>query len=134
MKLAEIFETRIGEKIDPVIKVREVQDEAKLASEIGAYVVTPKIEKFVDEFPEHFTDTFRLRTTEIGAWISGYFGSGKSHLAKVLALLAENRTLQGHTATKRLRYESRQQRPSVIQFCAILGASINALRAFLRSI
>jgi hypothetical protein len=101
MKLSEIFETRIEEKIDPVIKVGEVQDEAKLASEIGAYVVTPIIEKYVDEFLEHFTDTFRLHTTEIGAWISGYFGSGKSHLAKVLALLAENRSLQGHTAGKR---------------------------------
>jgi hypothetical protein len=101
MKLAEIFETRIEEKIDPVIKVGEVQDEAKLASEIGAYVVTPTIEKYVDEFLEHFTDTFRLQTTEIGAWISGYFGSGKSHLAKVLALLAENRTLQGHSVSKR---------------------------------
>ena len=41
MKLADIFETRIEEKIDPVIKVGEVQDESKLASEIGAYVVTP---------------------------------------------------------------------------------------------
>jgi hypothetical protein len=105
MKLAEIFETRIEEKIDPVIKVAEVQDQAKLASEIGAYVVTPTIETYVDEFLEHFTDTFRLQTTEIGAWISGYFGSGKSHLAKVLALLAENRTLQGHTASK--RFEAR---------------------------
>jgi len=105
MKLAEIFETRIEEKIDPVIKVGEVQDEAKLASEIGAYVVTPTIEKYVDEFIEHFTDTLRLQTTEVGSWISGYFGSGKSHLAKILALLAENRTLQGHPATK--RFEAR---------------------------
>lgn len=101
MKLADIFETRIEEKIDPVIKVGEVQDEAKLASEVGAYVVTPTIEKYVDEFLEHYTDSFRLQTTEIGAWISGYFGSGKSHLAKILALLAENRSFQGHTAAKR---------------------------------
>jgi hypothetical protein len=105
MKLAEIFETRIEEKIDPVIKVGELQDEAKLATEIGAYVVTPTIERYVDEFLEHFTDTFRLQTTEIAAWISGYFGSGKSHLAKVLTLLAENRTLEGHTAGK--RFEAR---------------------------
>jgi hypothetical protein len=105
MKLADIFETRIEEKIDPVIKVGEVQDEAKLASEVGAYVVTPTIEKYVDEFLEHYTDTFRLQTTEVGSWISGYFGSGKSHLAKILALLAENRPLQGHTAAK--RFEAR---------------------------
>jgi hypothetical protein len=101
MKLAEIFETRIEEKIDPVIKVGEVQDEGKLASEIGAYVVTPTIEKYIDEFLEHYADTFRLKTTEIGSWISGYFGSGKSHFAKILALLTENRSLQGHTVAKR---------------------------------
>lgn len=105
MKLADIFETRIEEKIDPVIKVGEVQDEAKLASEVGAYVVTPTIEKYVDEFLEHYTDSFRLQTTEIGCWISGYFGSGKSHLAKILSLLAENRSLQGHRAAK--RFEAR---------------------------
>ncbi|HXG33320.1 MAG TPA: BREX system P-loop protein BrxC [Bryobacteraceae bacterium] len=105
MRLADIFETRIEEKIDPVIKVGEVQDEAKLASEIGSYVVTPTIEKFIDEFLEHYTDTLRLQTSEIGVWISGYFGSGKSHLAKILALLVENRTLQGHPAAK--RFESR---------------------------
>jgi hypothetical protein len=36
MKLADIFETRIEEKIDPVIKVGEVQDEGKLASETAS--------------------------------------------------------------------------------------------------
>jgi hypothetical protein len=118
MKLVDIFETRIEEKIDPVIKVGEVQDEAKLASEIGAYVVTPLIERYVDEFLEHYTDSFRLQTTEIGSWISGYFGSGKSHLAKILAMLAENRSLQGHTAAK--RFEGRvpsaaPQRTSILR-------------------
>ena len=105
MKLGDIFETRIEEKIDPVIKVGEVQDETKLASEIGSYVVTPTIERYVDEFVEHFTDTIRVDTSEIGAWISGYFGSGKSHLAKILALLVENRTLLGNGAVK--RFEAR---------------------------
>jgi predicted PilT family ATPase len=70
-----------------------VQDEGKLAAEIGAYVVTPMIEKYVDEFLEHYTVSIRLQTTEVGSWISGYFGSGKSHLAKILAMLVENRDL-----------------------------------------
>ncbi len=133
MKLADIFETRIEEKIDPVIKVGEVQDEAKLASEIGAYVVTPTIEKYVDEFLEHYTDTFRLQTTEIGSWISGYFGSGKSHLAKVLALLAENQTLQGHTAAK--RFEGRvppaaPRRSSILRNLARIDQCATRVLAF----
>lgn len=101
MKVSELFETRVEEKIDPVIKVGDVADERKLAGEIGSYVVTPLIEKYLDDFLEHYTDTFLTDTTEIGAWISGYFGSGKSHLAKIMALLTENRMLEGATACKR---------------------------------
>jgi hypothetical protein len=105
MLLRDIFETKIEEKIDPVIKVGERHNEKKLAGEIGSYVVTPTLEKFLDDFLEHYTDTFRKETTEIGVWISGYFGSGKSHLAKIFSLLVENPTLDGISAAK--RFEAR---------------------------
>jgi hypothetical protein len=101
MLIGDLFETKVAEKIDPVIKVSERADAAKLASEIGSYVVTPLIEKYLDDFFEQYTDTFLKTTSEIGAWISGYFGSGKSHLAKVMALLAENSSLLGSTASAR---------------------------------
>ncbi|HPZ07039.1 MAG TPA: BREX system P-loop protein BrxC [Candidatus Eremiobacteraeota bacterium] len=101
MKISELFETKIEEKIEPVIKVGERDNDHKLASEIGSYVVTPLIEKHLDDFLEHYTDTFLTKTTEIGVWISGYFGSGKSHLAKIMALLLENRNLESVTATER---------------------------------
>lgn len=102
MQIKDIFETRIEEKIEPVIKVGERQDEKKLASEIGSYVVTPTIERYLDDFLEHYSDTFNNQTTEIGVWISGYFGSGKSHLAKIAALLVENRVLDGVPVSKRI--------------------------------
>lgn len=100
-RIGELFATRVEEKIEPVIKVGETADEKKLAAEIGSYVVTPMIEKYLDSFLEHYTDSFLSHTTEIGTWISGYFGSGKSHLAKTMALLASNRTLVGATACDR---------------------------------
>lgn len=105
MKIADLFETRVEEKIEPVIKVGERGDEHKLASEIGSYVVTPMIENYLDDMLEHFTDTLLNKTTEIGIWISGYFGSGKSHFAKIFSLLAGNPVLEGVSASK--RFESR---------------------------
>lgn len=101
MRIREIFDTKIEEKIEPVVKVAERQDANKLAAEIGSYVVTPTIERYLDDFLEHYTDTFHLPTPEIGVWISGYFGSGKSYLAKIAALLVENSVLVGVSAAER---------------------------------
>ena len=58
MKIADLFEVRVEEKIEPVIKVGETGDEHKLATEIGSYVVTPLIEQHIDDFLEQYTDTF----------------------------------------------------------------------------
>jgi hypothetical protein len=138
MRIGEIFETKITEKIEPVIKVGEVQDEKKLASEIGSFVVTPHIEEYVDVFLEHYTDTIRKQTTEIGVWISGYFGSGKSHLAKMLAQVTANRVLDGLPAAKRFdarvpqsaeRKKSIERSLSLLHTCAttVLAFNLNTL-------
>ncbi|MFO0579206.1 MAG: BREX system P-loop protein BrxC [Polyangia bacterium] len=138
MRIGELFATRIEDKIEPVIKVGETADEQKLASEIGSYVVTPMIEKYLDDFLEHYTDTFLRESTEIGTWISGYFGSGKSHLAKIMALLANNRPLSGATACDRFaarlptdapRRESIKRSLSRMGQCAtsVLAFNLNTL-------
>ena len=103
MKIKEIFSTKIEEKIDPVVKVADLLDEKKVTGELGSYVVTPSIEKFLERFFEDFTNTIYVDTEEIGVWVSGYFGSGKSYLAKILALLIQNREIDGISAVKRLR-------------------------------
>lgn len=103
-ELANLWLTKIAEeKIDPVIKVGERQNDQKLAAEIGNFVVTPALEQLLEEVLEHYTDTILSATDETGVWISGYFGSGKSHLAKIISLLIENRTLEGIPATERFK-------------------------------
>lgn len=133
MLVGDLFETKVAEKIEPVIKVSERANEAKLASEIGSYVVTPLIERYVDDFFEHYTESFLKPTTEIGAWISGYFGSGKSHLAKVMALVVENATLAGVTASDRFMtriLSDSDRRESIKRSLATLGRCETTVLAF----
>ena len=43
MRIAELFDTPVEERIEPVIKVGETGDQHKLVGEIGSYVVNQMI-------------------------------------------------------------------------------------------
>ena len=86
MTLRTIFEKPVDRPIEGVIKA---DDEASLILEIEEYVLTNEIEKRL----ESFLDAYNNYEGANGVWISGFFGSGKSHLLKILALLMENREI-----------------------------------------
>ena len=88
MKLHEIFEKPVDRPIEGVIKA---DDEASLRLEIEEYVVTNEVAKRL----ESFLDAYNNYEGANGVWISGFFGSGKSHLLKMLALSVENRDIDG---------------------------------------
>lgn len=90
-KLREIFEKPVDRAIEGVIKA---DDEASLKVELEEYVITNEIEGRL----ERFLDAYNNYETANGVWISGFFGSGKSHLLKMLALLLENREVAGSSA------------------------------------
>ncbi|TNE62528.1 MAG: BREX system P-loop protein BrxC [Sphingomonadales bacterium] len=89
--IKEIFENPINRAIDGVIKA---DDEASLRVELDEYVITGEIGRKLEQFFEAYNNY----DTSNGVWISGFFGSGKSHLLKMLALLLENREVDGATA------------------------------------
>ncbi|MEP3524000.1 MAG: BREX system P-loop protein BrxC [Hyphomicrobiales bacterium] len=91
LQLKDIFEKPIDRAIDGVIKA---DDEASLRVELDEYVVTGEIRQRFEQFLEAYNNY----DTSNGVWISGFFGSGKSHLLKMLALLLENREVDGVTA------------------------------------
>jgi len=74
--------------------VIKADDEASLRIELDEYVITDEIGKRL----ETFLDAYNNYDTANGVWISGFFGSGKSHLLKMLALLMENREVDGTRA------------------------------------
>lgn len=89
--LRDIFEKPVDRPIEGVIKA---DDDASLRIELEEYVLTNEIEKQI----EKFLDAYKNYTTANGVWISGFFGSGKSHLLKMLAMVLENRKVDGATA------------------------------------
>lgn len=88
MKLEQLFLKDITRNIEGVIKA---DDTDSLLSEVEEYVLTNEVAGLVETFFDEYTDYVGAN----GAWISGFFGSGKSHLLKMLTLLLENREIQG---------------------------------------
>lgn len=99
MKLQEIYAKDINRNIQGVIKVDDDRDKS-IKQELEEYVVTDEIEKHFNEFFDVYTTSLGIgsRTEKMGVWISGFFGSGKSHFLKILAYLLENREIDGKNA------------------------------------
>lgn len=83
----EIFAKPIDRSIEGVIKA---DDTSQLATEVEEYVLTNEAAKGVEQVLEAYTNY----TNANGVWISGFFGSGKSHLLKMLAHLLGD--IDGH--------------------------------------
>ena len=80
MKLSEIFLKDVTRSIEGVVKADDVDH---LGIEVEEYVFTNDAAKGVAPLLEEYTNY----TNANGVWISGFFGSGKSHLLKMLAHL-----------------------------------------------
>lgn len=89
--LREIFAKPVDRPIDGVIKA---DDEASLRIELDEYVITGEIGQRLEQFLQAYNNYDNAN----GVWVSGFFGSGKSHLLKMLALLLENREVDGAKA------------------------------------
>ena len=92
----DLIQRDIGVKVEGVVKVF---DQASLVTEMREYVVTDKIEDELKRIFDTFTqvsETLRHgghARDVMGMWVSGFFGSGKSHFAKVLGNLLQNAPL-----------------------------------------
>lgn len=78
----------------PIEGVIKANDEASLKLEMEEFVLTREIERQL----ETFLDAYLHDASANGVWISGFFGSGKSHLLKMLSLLLEDRDIEGCSA------------------------------------
>ena len=102
MRIQSMFRDDINRKINGVVKVD--QDESSvLVQELNEYVITRELKKHFITFFNNYIESFNETTADIGVWISGFFGSGKSHFLKMLSYLLENKEVQGVKTVERFR-------------------------------
>ena len=88
-KINEIFYRPIRRNIDRVVKV-DNDDPSVVKKELEEYILTPQLERHFSDAIEAVIDTEHSQTEDVGMWVSGFFGSGKSHFMKILGHILEN--------------------------------------------
>lgn len=97
MYIQDMFNKSIDRDIKGVIKVGQDNTDV-IKQELEEYVVTKELQKHFDDFFVAYKKGINNYTDKMGVWISGFFGSGKSHFLKILSYLLENREVDGKSA------------------------------------
>ena len=103
MRIQNLFQKDISRPINGVVKADQL-DESSVWQELEEFVVTKELDQHLRRFFSSYCEAMdKTRDPDvagrIGVWISGFFGSGKSHFIKVLSYLLnnENHTHDGQT-------------------------------------
>ena len=92
-----LFAKPIDRDIKGVIKVGQ-DDDSNVRQELEEYVVTGELQRHFRDFFAAYVRSFKEKTDKMGVWISGFFGSGKSHFLKILSYLLGNIEVDGKKA------------------------------------
>ena len=102
MIIQNMFKDDINRRIGGVIKVDQSDDKI-IEQELREYVITRELKKHFVSFFNYYSDSFDVPTDDMGVWVSGFFGSGKSHFLKMLSYLLKNMTVGGKPSVEYFR-------------------------------
>jgi hypothetical protein len=96
MLIKNLFERDIFRPINGVVKADQL-DDSSVWQELDEFVITRELDQHFRKFISWYLDAVNQGKNpdpagKMGVWISGFFGSGKSHFLKVLSYLLHNRT------------------------------------------
>jgi hypothetical protein len=104
MLIKNLFKKDIFRPINGVVKADQL-DESAVWQELDEFVITREIDQHLRKFISWYLEAVDQGKNpnpagKMGVWISGFFGSGKSHFLKVLSYLLSNRTLTHNGQTR----------------------------------
>src|ERR1700675_904420 len=94
MLIKNLFERDIFRPINGVVKADQL-DDSSVWQELDEFVITRELDQHLRKFIAWYLEAVDQGKNadaagKMGVWISGYFGSGKSHFLKVLSYLLRN--------------------------------------------
>jgi hypothetical protein len=120
MKIGKLFKRDIGRPINGVVKADQLDPET-IWQELEEFVVTKELGVHIRRFFTSYTDAISQTNDpdvagRIGVWVSGFFGSGKSHFIKILHYLLKNQpvTVDGRTKRPFEFFESKLDDPMLL--------------------
>ncbi|SFK15020.1 hypothetical protein SAMN04488082_11566 [Desulfomicrobium apsheronum] len=95
MLIKDLFAKNLFRPINGVVKA-EQQEDAVVWQELEEYVLTKELDQHFRKFFDAYQAARRNAhdpslSDRMGIWVSGFFGSGKSHFIKILSYLLNNR-------------------------------------------
>ena len=103
MRITTLFQKDIHRPINGVVKADQL-DAPSVWQELDEFVVTRELDQHLRTFFSAYGEALDQRQQphragNIGVWVSGFFGSGKSHFLKVLSYVLRNdsHTHEGQT-------------------------------------
>jgi len=95
MSIRELFVKPLDRSINGVVKADQ-DDDATVYQELDEYIVTNELEKHFRAFFESYATDLNdpAIANRVGVWISGFFGSGKSHFLKILSYILANKEVK----------------------------------------
>lgn len=97
-KVKDVLWRDVSKKIQTVVKVYDLDH---LAEDLREFVIKSSLARDLDEFFGEFVASLTKRRRgadggdTVAVWIDGFFGSGKSHIAKVIGHVLENPVVEG---------------------------------------
>ena len=113
MQIKEMFRKEIDRELQGVIVVGQGA-ETNVAQELEEYVVTRELQRHFADFFAAYKKGILGTTPKMGVWISGFFGSGKSHFLKMLSYLISDKEVAGKPALEYFIEDDKITDPKVL--------------------